>query len=142
ICPTLHACVKWNRCQGCLNSIHSRTVTLYPIYINKKARFKHGRRVPKKFSIENPTIREMKDVLENMGYKVTLENEKCHPSDVDKDNPSGRIKVEIISQNNSKVSKNDLLRLLCENLPKLKSRALNNINNVGRNPVKSKKGKR
>ncbi|KAF0990440.1 hypothetical protein HZS_391 [Henneguya salminicola] len=117
-----------------------RYIILYPIYIDKKARLKHGRRVPKKYAVESPNIIEFRDILNSFGYKTTVEMNKYHPRDVDKDNPSGRIKVELTSQqdeDNNK-SKKELIRLLCENIPKLKTRVFNEANKT----TKTKKGKR
>ena len=52
---------------------------IYPIYFDATRSRKDGRRVPKKLSIEKPTIIDISKAAKNLGYNPVLQQNSSHP---------------------------------------------------------------
>ena len=94
------------------------------MYIDAKKTLADGRKLPTKQCVEYPTMQEMKEVIEHLGYEAAYE-EKAYPRDLTqfgrfrvllKDPQTGEPKVEGIE------SRRQLLMKLAELIPGLKSR--------------------
>lgn len=108
-----------------------RFVCIYPAYINAKKSRAQGRRVGKAKAIENPTVTEIRDILENAGLKVVLESNRLYPREESREpQHRGRIRVQLKNADNTLMkeqfqTKDDLLFYLIEMIPKLKGRSSN-----------------
>lgn len=60
-----------------------RWICIYPAYLNSKKTLAEGRRLPKKYCVENPTHQEIRDVLVTTGLRVGVEN-KLYPREKSK----------------------------------------------------------
>lgn len=106
-----------------------RSISIYPIYINKAKSTKGGRRVPKEMAIDRPHLKEMFLVLQNAGFNC-LGVPKVHPRDTFKADPSnmGRLYIEFKDSDGNPLkpdiakNKMELLKYLCKMIPQLKSR--------------------
>ena len=61
------------------NKTHSepeRWICIYPAYLNALKTRREGRIVPKAYAIENPSWREICDVLKAAGYEPVAENKQ------------------------------------------------------------------
>ena len=94
------------------------------MYIDAKKTLADGRKLPTKQCVEYPTMQEMKEVIEHLGYEAAYE-EKAYPRNLTqfgrfrvllKDPQTGEPKVEGIE------SRRQLLMKLAELIPGLKSR--------------------
>mmetsp|Transcript_24422 Transcript_24422/g.53270 ORF Transcript_24422/g.53270 Transcript_24422/m.53270 type:complete len:101 (+) Transcript_24422:274-576(+) len=52
---------------------HDRRIIIYPIYINAKAKIVEGRRIGVKYCVDQPTLQEILDVLEHLGFEAEVE---------------------------------------------------------------------
>src|SRR5690349_12669382 len=108
-----------------------RFVCIYPAYINAKKTRAQGRRVGKSKAIDNPTINEIRDILENIGLKVILEPNRLYCREESREpQQRGRVRVQLKNADESLVkeqfkTKDDLLFYLVEMIPKLKTRSGN-----------------
>jgi signal recognition particle subunit SRP19 len=108
-----------------------RFVCIYPAYINAKKTRAQGRRVGKSKAIDNPTVNEIRDILENAGLKVLLEPNRLYPREESREpQQRGRVRVQIKNADETLIkeqfkTKDDLLFYLVEMIPKLKSRTGN-----------------
>lgn len=106
-----------------------RFVCIYPAYINSKKTRAQGRRVEKSKAIDNPTVNEIHDILENMGLKTIIENNRLYPREESREpQHRGRIRVQIKNENGLLIkeqfkTKDDLLFYLVDMIPKLKTRS-------------------
>lgn len=75
----------------------SRWICIYPAYINNKKTVADGRRIPVDKACENPTCNEIRDVLQNIGFKVEVEPHKVHPRELNKYEQlyRGRVRVQL-----------------------------------------------
>jgi signal recognition particle subunit SRP19 len=87
----------------------SRWICIYPTYINNKKTVANGRRIPLEKACENPTCVEIKDVLQNAGFKVEIEAHKVHPKELNKYEQlyRGRVRVQLKSDDGKPI-KTDL----------------------------------
>ena len=108
-----------------------RFVCIYPAYINAKKTRAQGRRVGKSKAVDNPSVNEIRDILENAGLKVVLEPNRLYCREESREpQHRGRVRVQIKNEDQSLVKeqfkdKGDLLFYLVEMIPKLKSRSGN-----------------
>jgi len=109
----------------------SRFICIYPAYINAKKTRAQGRRVGKAKAIDNPTVTEIRDILENVGLKVIVESNRLYSREESREPQyRGRIRVQLKNADESLVkeqfkTKDDLLFYLVEMIPKLKTRSGN-----------------
>mmetsp|Transcript_24421 Transcript_24421/g.53268 ORF Transcript_24421/g.53268 Transcript_24421/m.53268 type:complete len:170 (+) Transcript_24421:274-783(+) len=103
---------------------HDRRIIIYPIYINAKAKIVEGRRIGVKYCVDQPTLQEILDVLEHLGFEAEVED-KIYPRDIFqrgrvrvtlKDPVTGEPKVGNIA------SRKALLQEIGTMIPNLKSR--------------------
>ncbi len=52
---------------------------IYPLYFDKLATKNDGRRIPKKYCIEKPTVADLSKAAKAAGLNPLIENEKAHP---------------------------------------------------------------
>lgn len=108
-----------------------RFVCIYPAYINSKKTRAQGRRVGKSKAIDNPTVNEIRDILENVGLKTVLEANRLYPREESREpQHRGRIRVQLKTDDGSLIkdqfkNKDDLLFYLVDMIPKLKTRSGN-----------------
>jgi signal recognition particle subunit SRP19 len=108
-----------------------RFVCIYPAYINAKKTRAQGRRVGKSKAIDNPTVAEIRDILENAGLKVVVEPNRLYSREESREpQQRGRIRVQLKNADETLIkdqfkTKDDLLFYLIEMIPKLKSRSGN-----------------
>jgi signal recognition particle subunit SRP19 len=109
----------------------SRFVCIYPAYINAKKTRAQGRRVGKTKAIDNPTVNEMNDILENIGLKTIVETNRLYSREESREPQyRGRLRVQLKNADGSLLkdqfkTKDDLLFYLVEMMPKLKTRSGN-----------------
>ena len=87
----------------------SRWICVYPAYINNKKTVADGRRIALDKACENPTCVEIRDVLQNVGFKVEIEPHRVHPKELNKYEQlyRGRVRVQIKSDDGNPI-KSDL----------------------------------
>jgi signal recognition particle subunit SRP19 len=108
-----------------------RFVCIYPAYINAKKTRAQGRRVGKSKAIDNPTVNEIRDILENAGLKVVVEANRLYSREESREpQQRGRIRVQLKNADETLIkdqfkTKDDLLFYLVDMIPKLKSRSGN-----------------
>jgi signal recognition particle subunit SRP19 len=108
-----------------------RFVCIYPAYINAKKTRAEGRRVGKSKAIDNPTVNEMHDILENVGLKAMIEGNRLYCREESREPQyRGRLRVQLKNADGTLIkdqfkTKDDLLFYLVEMIPKLKTRSGN-----------------
>ena len=108
----------------------SFSLYLSSIYKFKKTRAQ-GRRVGKSKAIDNPTVNEIRDILENVGLKIVVEPNRLYSREESREpQHRGRIRVQIKNEDGSLLkeqfkTKDDILFYLVEMIPKLKTRTGN-----------------
>ena len=90
------------------HSERSRWICIYPAYLNSKKSVAEGRKIPKVKAVENPTLNEIKDVLNSAGFQIELEPGKVYPRELNKyDNFSrGRLRVQLKNDDGTPVKPN------------------------------------
>ncbi len=125
-----------------------RFVCIYPAYINAKKTRAQGRRVGKSKAIDNPTINEIRDILENIGLKVIVEPNRLYSREESREpQQRGRVRVQLKNADESLINekfktKDDLLFYLVEMIPKLKGRSGNQQQQQQQNQQGGGKGKK
>jgi signal recognition particle subunit SRP19 len=115
-----------------------RFVCVYPAYINSKKTRAEGRRVGKSKAIDNPTVNEIGDILENAGLKTIVETNRLYSREESREpHQRGRVRVQLKNPDGSLIkdqfkNKDDILFYLVDMIPKLKTRN-------GNQPHKGKK---
>ena len=72
---------------------------LYPAYINAKKTIATGRQIAVSDCPDNPTAKEIADVLSSLGFKVLLEERNTHPKEPFRDSiHCGRVRVLLWSR--------------------------------------------
>ena len=103
---------------------YDKRVVIWPVYIDAKKTIADGRKLPTEKCVEYPTMNEMKEVIEHLGYEAAYE-EKAYPRDISqfgrfrvtlKDPRSGEPTVEGIT------TRRQLLQKIAELIPNLKTR--------------------
>merc|ERR1740138_841833 len=98
-------------------------IIIWPVYIDAKKTVADGRKLSKSMCVEYPTMQELKEVLEHLGFESSYE-EKAYPRDLTqfgrfrvllKDPASGAPKVEGVA------TRRELLQKVGELIPNLKS---------------------
>jgi signal recognition particle subunit SRP19 len=108
-----------------------RFVCIYPAYINAKKTRAQGRRVGKSKAIDNPTVNEIRDILENACLKIVVEANRLYSREESREpQQRGRIRVQLKNADETLIkdqfkTKDDLLFYLVDMIPKLKSRSGN-----------------
>lgn len=126
----------------------SRFVCIYPAYINAKKTRAQGRRVSKAKAIENPNVTEIRDILENAGLKVVIEQNRLYCREESREpQHRGRVRVQIKNADETLIkeqfkNKDDLLFYLVEMIPKLKTRSGNQQQQQQQNQQGGRKGKK
>ncbi|KAI5727355.1 hypothetical protein M8J77_001259 [Diaphorina citri] len=104
-----------------------RWVCIYPAYINRKKTLAEGRRIPKAKAVDNPTYKDIDDVLSTTGLKYHIEN-KLYPREISKEHfVRGRARVQLKNDDGSPVNpdfptREAVMLHLGALIPKLKSR--------------------
>ncbi|MCD6164651.1 MAG: signal recognition particle subunit SRP19/SEC65 family protein [Candidatus Odinarchaeota archaeon] len=68
-------------------------IILWSAYFDKKLSRSQGRRVPLRFSVENPSLTEIDKAARKLGFKTIVEPNKRYPKDWW--NYKGRILIEV-----------------------------------------------
>ena len=72
---------------------------IYPVYINSKREISRGRLLPLSQCIDNPTVKEIADVLTAKSFEFILEDSKVHPKEPLRDSLHiGRVRVKFWSE--------------------------------------------
>lgn len=53
---------------------------IYPLYFDKLVTRNIGRRLPKKYCVEKPTVTDLSKAAKAAGLNPTIEKEKAHPA--------------------------------------------------------------
>lgn len=136
-------------------SERERWICIYPLYINNKRSIREGRRVPKSRCVDNPTCREIFDVVKAAGFQADVEN-KSHPREQREGTTfKGRVRIQLRKSDGGPTitnfpTKKSLLFHICETIPNLKTRShkqvtsdqIQNIQHISTKRVKGKKGRR
>ena len=108
-----------------------RFVCIYPAYINSKKTRAQGRRVTGNKAIDNPSVNEIRDILDNAGLKTVVEPNRLYSREESREpQHRGRVRVQLKNTDGSLLkeqfkNKDDLLFYLVEMIPKLKTRSGN-----------------
>lgn len=78
---------------------------VYPAYIDAAHSRSEGRRVPEPAAIEEPTVDEIAQAVQQVGYDAVVEREKTYSREYE---PRGRVLV----QGADDASKNDLVQAI------------------------------
>ncbi|CAF0760521.1 unnamed protein product [Didymodactylos carnosus] len=106
----------------------ARFICIYPAYINAKKTRVQGRRISKSKAVDNPTLNEIRDILENVGMKVFVEANRLYPREENREPQSrGRIRVQLKNIEGEILkpqfkTRDDVLYYVAEMIPKLKTR--------------------
>ncbi|CAF1150326.1 unnamed protein product [Rotaria sordida] len=125
-----------------------RFVCIYPAYINAKKTRAQGRRVSKSKAVDNPSVNEIRDILENAGLKAIVEANRLYCREESREPQyRGRVRVQLKNGDESLVkeqfkTKDDLLFYLIEMIPKLKTRSGNQQQQQQQNQQGGGKGKK
>uniref|UniRef100_A0A0N4ZNG1 Signal recognition particle 19 kDa protein n=1 Tax=Parastrongyloides trichosuri TaxID=131310 RepID=A0A0N4ZNG1_PARTI len=77
-------------------SDESKWICVYPIYLNSNKTVREGRILSKKQACENPTSKEIFEVLSDEGLNVKPEYNKMHPLDGERFiHQQGRVRVQL-----------------------------------------------
>lgn len=110
------------------NSDTERWICIYPAYINRKRTLAEGRKIPKQKAVDNPTCKEIDDVLSTTGLPYIFEN-KLYPREKSKEfNVRGRARVQIKKDDGTPLnadfpSRESVMIHLGTLIPRLKSRS-------------------
>ncbi len=52
---------------------------IWPAYLDAKKTKKEGRKIPKKYAIESPTLNEIQKAAEKLKFKARIESDKAYP---------------------------------------------------------------
>lgn len=122
-----------------------RWLCIYPAYLNSRKTLSEGRRVPKSKAVDNPLCTEIRDVCNSQSLAVEFESNKHYSREPARDHiHSGRVRVQIRKDDgtplnpsiasrkytihilelhdHSVFSGKELYSIICELIPKLKTR--------------------
>ena len=91
-------------------------IILWSAYFDKKLSRSQGRRVPLKFSVENPSLTEIDKAARKLGFKTIVEPNKRYPKDWW--NYKGRILIEVGKE---KLKKTLILKKIGKTLKEFKA---------------------
>lgn len=77
---------------------------LWPAYFDAGLTRSEGRRVPKELAVEEPTVDEIADAVQQVGYDAVIEREKTYSREFE---PRGRVLVK-----GAEDTKNDLVQAI------------------------------
>ncbi|MFD1641116.1 signal recognition particle subunit SRP19 [Halohasta litorea] len=77
---------------------------LWPAYFDAGLTRSEGRRVPRDLAVDEPTVDEIADAVQQVGYDAVIEREKTYSREFD---PRGRVLVKGADD-----SKNDLVQAI------------------------------
>ena len=60
-------------------SIDDHNLIIYPIYFDKNITRNNGRRISKKYAIDNPDIEKISKVLKSLGLSFEVDKNSSHP---------------------------------------------------------------
>lgn len=60
-------------------------IMIYPLYLNSKKSISKGRLIPFSRCVDNPTSKEIANVLTSGGFHIMLEDKKVHPLEPSRD---------------------------------------------------------
>ncbi|XP_053687679.1 signal recognition particle 19 kDa protein [Sabethes cyaneus] len=115
----------WN--SALQHSDRERWICIYPAYVNRKKTRQEGRRIPKDNCVENPSIQEIRDVLQVLGLSVIVENKQYSREKSKELAFRGRIRVQLKNNDGSSIQKDyptrdSLLLYIGKMIPQLKTR--------------------
>lgn len=61
--------------------MEQRYQIFYPVYIDSQVTYRMGRRVPEYAAVESPEVKEIAEILTEMGYDVRIEEDKAYSRD-------------------------------------------------------------
>ena len=74
-------------------------IMIYPVYINSKREISRGRLLPLTQCVDNPTVKEIADVLSTNSFEFIFEDSKVHPKEPLRDSLHiGRVRVRFWSE--------------------------------------------
>ena len=88
-----------------------KVIVLYPEYFMSKYSRAEGRKVPKSLARPTPTVEDIEKAVKALGLKPIVEKDKSYPRTWHK--KRGRVLIE-----KNKMQKTELLKKVCEGLPK------------------------
>ncbi len=91
-------------------------IILWPSYFDLSKTRNNGRRLPKRYCVDKPSLSELEEAIKSLGFEVTIEKDRAYPRSWWE---SGRI---IIKKNNLK--KSEVLKLVASNLIKIRQKRL------------------
>eukprot|EP00312_Isochrysidales_sp_CCMP1244_P014213 CAMPEP_0202737520 /NCGR_PEP_ID=MMETSP1388-20130828/1605_1 /ASSEMBLY_ACC=CAM_ASM_000864 /TAXON_ID=37098 /ORGANISM="Isochrysis sp, Strain CCMP1244" /LENGTH=223 /DNA_ID=CAMNT_0049404071 /DNA_START=81 /DNA_END=752 /DNA_ORIENTATION=+ len=103
---------------------HDKRIIIYPVYLDSKASLADGRRIAVEHAAESPTLQEIAEVLEHLGYTPALEDKRYPRNALAR----GRVRVNLKDAATGELtvpgigSRKALLIRLGSSIPKLKSR--------------------
>uniref|UniRef100_A0A2M3ZHF7 Putative signal recognition particle protein 19 n=1 Tax=Anopheles braziliensis TaxID=58242 RepID=A0A2M3ZHF7_9DIPT len=109
------------------HSDRERWVCIYPTYINRKKTRQEGRRLPKEHCVDDPSIQEIRDVLQSINMNLLLEL-KQYPRERSRElQHRGRVRVQLRDDagnplNSEYPTRDSLLVHVGKTIPMLKSR--------------------
>lgn len=81
-----------------LNKEMINWITIYPAYINAKKSISDGRRIQLDRAVDNPTCKEIAEVLNANKFNVLLEDKRYYPRELLKDDlHAGRVRVRFFN---------------------------------------------
>ncbi|XP_050091391.1 signal recognition particle 19 kDa protein [Anopheles aquasalis] len=109
------------------HSDRERWVCIYPTYINRKKTRQEGRRLPKENCVDDPSIQEIRDVLQSINMNLLLEL-KQYPRERSRElQHRGRVRVQLRDDSGHPLNpeyptRDSLLVHVGKTIPMLKSR--------------------
>ncbi|XP_058066717.1 signal recognition particle 19 kDa protein [Anopheles bellator] len=109
------------------HSDRERWVCIYPTYVNRKKTRQEGRRIPKESCVDDPSMQEIRDVLQAINLNTLLEL-KQYPRERSRElQHRGRIRVQLRDDSGNPMNpeyptRDSLLLHVGKTIPMLKSR--------------------
>ncbi len=89
-------------------------IVVWPFNLDIERSRKDGRKVPKKFAIKEPTVKDIEKAAEKLGLNPVVEKKKAHPKEWW--GLKGRVKLDKLK------SKNNTLKEIGGNIRKMKNK--------------------
>ncbi|MEM3832849.1 MAG: signal recognition particle subunit SRP19/SEC65 family protein [Thermoprotei archaeon] len=90
-------------------------IILWPSYFDLSKTRNSGRRLPKRYCVDKPSLGELEEAVKLLGLEVTVEKDHAYPRSWWE---SGRI----IVKKNSNLKKSEILKLVASNLIKIRQK--------------------
>jgi signal recognition particle subunit SRP19 len=91
-------------------------IILWPSYFDLSKTRSNGRRLPRRYCVDKPSLSELEEAIKSLNLEFTVEKDHAYPRSWWE---SGRI---IIKKNNLK--KSEILKLIASNLIKIRQKRL------------------